>query len=131
MATARKPGITIACGCGRVLAGVRPNRRHCSVSCKNLATYYRHRPEPPPRPAKLWPALRAVLRESALPVATPDLVALVSGGEPGARHRVWAQLRYLESAGVVRRHRGLRRWGPCGRADSGDGWRRVTGWTLA
>ena len=39
--TPRKRRRTVKCFCGKVLVRVRPNRRHCSPSCRVRACVYR------------------------------------------------------------------------------------------
>jgi hypothetical protein len=52
--------------------------------------------------------LLAVLGESPLPVPTADLVALTAAGKSHPRNRVWAALRNLLRAGLVRRDTAVR-----------------------
>lgn len=73
--------------------------------------------------ATLPERILSVLGESALPVPTPDLVAITDCGRPHHREQVWVCLRKLRAGGLVRQsHRHTRRAVP--------GAHTVVFWTL-
>lgn len=49
---------------------------------------------------RLWREIELILKESSIPVSTPDLVLLV-GDRPNARRQVWDALVTMARAGIV------------------------------
>ena len=83
-------------------------------------------------PRTLMCELLRVLRESPLPIPTPDLIAIVAVGKSNPRSRVWTQLSLLLQHGLVQREvRTVRRTYRNRRGGESEAAFRVAFWRLA